>query len=182
MSISKRRGRPAGTDYKEDLDALGLVADLLVADPALKPSTAMRSVCKSRKWKGQTDEAIVARLLRKWKTLGAAQLASARERRVRREPKPVTVGRVQFENPAFFAEVYARMTDFQAKMAAVSEPARKAMERIAESMNNPSMRTFLEQQKKIAERFALSPAFKELQIRAPSGPGQRNRPRSSVAG
>ena len=32
MSTATRRGRPPGTDYKKDLEALALVADRLVAD------------------------------------------------------------------------------------------------------------------------------------------------------
>ena len=76
MSTARRSGRPTGTDYKEDLEALALVADRLVADDTLTPWPAMRAVCGFRKWKGTTDEAILARWVRKWKSQGASRLRS----------------------------------------------------------------------------------------------------------
>jgi hypothetical protein len=163
MPISKRRGRPAGTDYREDSEALTQVADHMVADQSLKPSSAMWTVCKARKWKGKTDEAIVARWLRKWKTQGAAQLESAYQRRAAQGTRPIAVGHVEFANPTGFAEFGARIKHLQAEMAAAAEPMRKAMERFAVDINTPGMRTFLEEQKKIAEALAASPAIKELQ-------------------
>jgi hypothetical protein len=54
MNQAKRRpGRPAGTDYKEDMAALAMVADRLVAPPGLKAMTAMKAVYDSKRWKGR---------------------------------------------------------------------------------------------------------------------------------
>ncbi|WP_316214410.1 hypothetical protein [Bradyrhizobium sp. SZCCHNR2035] len=82
MSTLKRRGRPAGSDYKEDLTALDLVADLILDDPCMPASTAMRQVLVRGQWRGASDEAIVARWLRKWKLVGSARLEHRRQVRL----------------------------------------------------------------------------------------------------
>jgi hypothetical protein len=165
MAITKRRGRPAGTDYKEDLEALSLIADRLIADEALTPWPVMWAVCKMRKWRGSTDEAIVARWVRKWKAQSSAQLEAARQRRADRQTRPltVTIGHQQLMVPALSPELSANIKRFLAEMAVVTEPTRKAMEQIARNMNTPEMRAFCEKQRKIAEDFAASPVFKEIQ-------------------
>ncbi|HEX3495882.1 MAG TPA: hypothetical protein VHT02_01695 [Methylocella sp.] len=49
MSIEKRpRGRPRGSG-KNDLPHLAQVAHLIVRDPSLKPTTAMKRVMQGRK-------------------------------------------------------------------------------------------------------------------------------------
>lgn len=163
MPIAKRRGRPAGTDYKEDLEALALIADHLIADKSLKPWPITKEVCKTRKWKGQTDEAVVARWLRKWKSQGPAQFAAARQRCADRETRPVTTVRPHLSNSIIAHELSLKFQRHQAEMAIATEPARKAMEQFAAAMDTPRMRAFYEEQRKIAERFAQSPVFKDMQ-------------------
>jgi hypothetical protein len=162
MLPSKRRGRPPGTDYKEDFEALCLVADRIIAEPGLRPSTAMWAVCKTRKWRGQTDQAIVARWLRKWKTQGPAHLEATGQRRSTSEARAVTVGQAQLTFLASFAEL-GEDRDFQAKVRAISESVRKAVDQINVSLNSPQMSAILEQHRKVAQMFASSPAFKEIQ-------------------
>ena len=52
MTTTKRRGRPRGTDYKEDSAALALVAYIIIANPGTRASTAMRQVHRGRHWRG----------------------------------------------------------------------------------------------------------------------------------
>ena len=73
------RGRPPG-EGKPDKPFLEEVADLLIADSRLKPTSAMRKVLQSRKDWGSTDETIIRRWQVKWKAYGAALLVAARER------------------------------------------------------------------------------------------------------
>jgi hypothetical protein len=48
----KRRGRPVGTDYKQDKIALDLVAERLVANDGLRPMTAMKAVFDTKAFSG----------------------------------------------------------------------------------------------------------------------------------
>jgi hypothetical protein len=73
------RGRPPG-EGKQDKPFLEEVADLLIADSRLKPTSAMKKVLQSRKDWGSTDETIIRRWQVKWKAYGAALLVTARER------------------------------------------------------------------------------------------------------
>lgn len=88
----KRRGRPVGTDYKQDKIALDLVAEHLVANGGLRPMTAMKAVFGTKAFSGpgytQIDTT-VARWQVKWKRRGQAALIAARERVQRtRTPQP----------------------------------------------------------------------------------------------
>jgi hypothetical protein len=67
------RGRPKGTG-KDDSAALNRIADLLVGNPSLKPTTAIRRI-------GVHNESDTRRLQVKWKASGAALLAAARVRK-----------------------------------------------------------------------------------------------------
>jgi hypothetical protein len=67
------RGRPKGTG-KDDSTALNRVADILLADPSLKGTTAMRRI-------GVHNASDTRRLQVKWKADGAALLAAARKRK-----------------------------------------------------------------------------------------------------
>jgi hypothetical protein len=79
MITEKRpRGRPRGSG-KNDLPQLAQVADLLVRDPSLKPTTAMKRVMRGRKDWAATDSTLLRRWQVKWKAIGAALLATARE-------------------------------------------------------------------------------------------------------
>jgi len=81
MTSPKRlRGRPRGSG-KDDNHALTLVANYLVRDASLKPTTAMKRVLRTRKEWGATDASLLRRWQVKWKTQGEALLAAAQERR-----------------------------------------------------------------------------------------------------
>lgn len=150
MSDLKRRGRPVGTDYKEDFAALALVADRMVADSKLKASPTMFLVCKTRKWKGQSDKAIVARWLRKWQSHGARLLDEARGRQKARHTPSVTLG--PSVHPTTLAAVSRTISDLEAKM----ENARKMMEM-------PGFQAMLDQHRKAVEAFAMSPVYGSIQ-------------------
>jgi hypothetical protein len=163
MTTSRNRGRPAGTDYKEDFAALELVADRMTTNSSLRPSTAMWVVCKAKKWRGQSDEAIVARWLRKWKKLGPTLLDAARQRANVCQGLPIAVDNIAFPNAAALAQMEERLRDFQRQMEAMGESTRKAMERFVINLDTPATRNFVEQQKRIAAALEASPVFKKIQ-------------------
>jgi hypothetical protein len=66
------RGRPKGTG-KDDSVAMNRIAELLVANPSLKPTTAIKRI-------GIRNESDVRRLQVKWKAQGPALLDAARMR------------------------------------------------------------------------------------------------------
>jgi L-rhamnose mutarotase len=79
MSIDKRpRGRPRGSG-KNDTHQLRQVAELLIRDPSLKPTTAMKRILRSRSGWGATDETLLRRWQIKWKENGAQFLAIERD-------------------------------------------------------------------------------------------------------
>lgn len=73
--------RPPGTDYKEDIPALRMMADAMIKDPQLKATAAARMICGSR-WKppGASDRAIIDRLVSKWDRNTSIELAATRAR------------------------------------------------------------------------------------------------------
>jgi hypothetical protein len=70
---SNRRGRPKGTE-KDDGAALVAVADLLILNPGMKPTTAMRQLNPN------IGEAELRRLQAKWKQRQKNLLAEAKSR------------------------------------------------------------------------------------------------------
>lgn len=154
MLPTNRRGRPAGTDYKEDAEALCLVAERMLSNPGLRPSTAMWAVCRTRKWRGQTDEAIVARWLRKWKTQGQISLEAARQRRVAREANIVSASQAAANVFAAYAKLPIPSIADVAKLY-IGEPAvLTAVKQITATLNTPEMQAVLEHHRKAAEALA----------------------------
>lgn len=68
---SRRRGRPEGTGLN-DLPYLERMAELMVANPALRPTPAIRRVVH------KANEADIRRLQRKWKIIGPDLIAAVR--------------------------------------------------------------------------------------------------------
>jgi hypothetical protein len=78
---ARRRGRPKGTGI-DDAATLAAIADLMAADPDLKPTTAIKKV-------GVTDPSIVRRLREKLKAPGDAAIPSvAKVTRPTPQPRP----------------------------------------------------------------------------------------------
>lgn len=70
----KPRGRPQGTEI-DDNAVLMAIADRILAEPHLRPTTAHRKI------NPMASDAVVRRVQAKWKARGAAMLAKARTRR-----------------------------------------------------------------------------------------------------
>lgn len=79
-TLSRRRGRPPGSG-KDDAPLLDAVADLLVSDPTLRPTTAIKRVIYTQKSTGTRDESLTRRLQGKWRAQADDLLQKARERR-----------------------------------------------------------------------------------------------------
>jgi hypothetical protein len=78
MTTHKRkRGRPLGS-CKDDSHLLAQVADILVSDRKLKPTTAIKRVLAS------PDPSPIRRLQSKWKQEGSAYLEKARNRAIQK--------------------------------------------------------------------------------------------------
>ncbi|EJN16284.1 hypothetical protein PMI42_00119 [Bradyrhizobium sp. YR681] len=74
-----KRGRPKGSG-KTDGPTLDLVANAIVRDPKLKPTTAMLRIIRSRTDWNATEPTLLRRLQGKWKEESATLLSAARER------------------------------------------------------------------------------------------------------
>lgn len=88
-SIKRSRGRPRGTGL-DDTRTMSRVADMLVANSSLKPTTAIKSALDN------PTETAVRRLQGKWKDHGNRYLADAR---ARQSPAPMPTSQEQTSAP-----------------------------------------------------------------------------------
>lgn len=93
MPTSPKRGRPFG-DGCDDTAILNAVADMLIANPRLRPTTAIRRI------RQKATETELHRYLRKWRDRKETLLAQAQERAAKRAAAP----------PAFTGGNLARRT------------------------------------------------------------------------
>lgn len=141
MSTTKRgRGRPPGTGLN-DVPTLSKVADMLLANPRMKPTTAIVRVL------GKPGPSTIRRLQEKWKVGGPDYLAEARraaEREAYRRSLEATIQRQSVE--AFRS---SRRLGLGATLDGFDSPAMKA---IQEALNSPAMRAMRELQDSPAMR------------------------------
>lgn len=74
MKTSKRRGRPKGSGLKGDARLLDKIADLILDDPSLTPTAAIKKAVPN--W----NETVTRRLRGKWKSQADKLLLQARQR------------------------------------------------------------------------------------------------------
>ncbi len=138
----KTKGRPKGSE-KDDSKALNAMADMIHANPALKPTPAMR------RHNPKIDVAEIRRLQGKWKERKDTLLAAAQARtEVRR--KQADTANLSVQGSGFLgteAARTARETYNSPLMRAMREiqdnPASRA---VREFQNNPTMRAIYEAQ------------------------------------
>jgi hypothetical protein len=170
MITEKRpRGRPRGSG-KNDLPQLAQVADLLVRDPSLKPTTAMKRVMRGRKDWDATDSTLLRRWQVKWKANGAGLRATAREAARRQQavasyrvPESAWMHVIKaLENSPLTKMIRAMENSamMQAMKAAENSPV---MKMIRETDNSPLMQAMksISQAHKSFEDLARSPALTE---------------------
>ncbi len=156
MSTIKRgRGRPPGTGLNDD-PTLNKVADVLLANPRMKPTTAMARVLD------RPGPSTVRRLQVKWHAKGVTYLAEAEARRAaeqeaHRRSLEATLRRQS-------VEAYRASMGLGAALAALDSPAMKAMQ---EALNSPAMRVMRELQDsptmRAARELQNSPAMRAVQ-------------------
>lgn len=147
MSSNKRgRGRPIGTGLN-DAPILNRIADMIVADPALRPTTAIRR-CLDKP--GSSN---IRRLQVKWKAGAADYLAQARKRRAA-ALAPTPARRV---NGGYTPHTARQIMEAQRKMlASLDSPTLRAAR---EMMNSPAMLAAQEAARRIQE----SPAMRAIE-------------------
>lgn len=141
-SIKRSRGRPRGSGTN-DSPALGRVADLLAADPALKPTTAIKRVLD------KPDETAVRRLQGKWKDQAAKYLAEARARSTA-VPAPTRRTSVRYSS-----RTASQMFEANRRMQDALSPTMRAA---YEMMHSPAMLAAQE----VARRFHESPTMRAI--------------------
>jgi hypothetical protein len=86
LDDKRSRGRPRGSGI-DDTVIMARIADILVRNPALKPTTAMRNILIAQEDSDATsDPTMIRRWQRKWKKEAPSQMAAAKERA---RPSPV---------------------------------------------------------------------------------------------
>ncbi len=153
-SQNKRgRGRPIGTG-KDDAPTLSKVADLIVANPALRPTTAIKRVLD------RLDPSIIRRLQVKWRAGKEEYLAQARSRRA------VTVAPARRASVSYSPRTARQLMAAQRAMqdalggshlasvqAALNDPGLRAMREV---MSSPAMQEAM-------RRYQESPAMKAIE-------------------
>ncbi len=157
MTPEKRpRGRPRGSG-KNDTPYLAQVADLMVSDPSLKPTTAMKRVMLGHKWT-ETDQTLIRRWQVKWKADGVSLLAAARERA---RPKSIVYASKYYPRTATeqLMEQQRRMQDL------IDPPHMRVLREYEQHMRDlidpPYMRWFREQEQRM-RNFVDPPYMREL--------------------
>lgn len=141
MKNNKRgRGRPIGTGL-DDGPTLKKVADMIVVNPSLRPTTAIRRTL------GAPGESTIRRLQVKWKAVVVEYLADARDRRA----VALTPAR---RTGASYSPRTARQLA-QAHKALQDALGGTSLRAVHEEMNSPGQRAALE--------YMNSPAFRAAQ-------------------
>lgn len=142
MTTKRGRGRPRGTG-KNDTPYLTQAANFMVADPKLKPTTAMKRVIATREDWGESEETLLRRWQVKWKDAGSALLAVAKERANAKRDTAYFPAREHGEMAAFHGfEGLAAMTaafDESPMMKAVREIENSPMMKIMRDFENSPM-------------------------------------------
>lgn len=159
------RGRPRGTG-KPDQPALLKVAELLAADPSLKPTTAIKRVI------GIQNDSDIRRLQVKWKAHGSALLAEAKRRREQQEraarqatwtiPRPLgTVGLFGMLSPDIQA-IFERQERWrrQFEESPMSRAIREAAQRAKQFESSPYIQAMMKRQEELRRLYEPSPALK----------------------
>lgn len=84
MTNKRGRGRPKGSGINDDRE-MRQIADMLLENPKLKPTTAMHRILRDSRYEASTDTARIRRWQDKWKVGKELFLAEASERRSQRE-------------------------------------------------------------------------------------------------
>lgn len=137
-TIKPSRGRPPGSGKKDDATLME-VARLMVRDPSLKRTTAMKRVIAARKDWPEQDGALLRRLQVKWRTVGQSFLDRAQGELARRSPSlPEILDRVQsglfnFERFMLSPEVLQTLSKWESGLNSFfnSPVAIKALEGVA---------------------------------------------------
>lgn len=145
-NMNKRKGRPKGSE-KDDSAALMAIAEMILANPRLRPTTAMR------RHKKKATQSEIRRWQVKWKERGEALLAQAQVRAEAHKAAQASVGSSRRLNIAELGRMggfldpsamqAARGLDLspslKAFMAYQDSPTMKLMREIEES---PTLRVF----------------------------------------
>lgn len=179
MSSNKRgRGRPRGTGL-DDSATLKKMADMIVANPALRPTTAIKRALE------RPNPATIRRLQGKWTAMSAEYLADAQARRavkpapVRRAAAPYSLrtGRQIAEAQRKMYDALGVNSGIRAAHEMLNSPAMQAareaarhyqespaMRAIEEMRNSPTMRAI--------EEFENSPTMRAIR-QLEDSPGMR---------
>lgn len=140
MTSSKKAiGRPKGSE-KDDNAVLAAIADRIVSNPALRPTTAMRQLRR------KATDAEIRRWQSKWKDRGETLLADASARaeaRARREAEQASAGTTRRMNLVGLAAM-GGLLDTPAMRMARGLNASPAMKAIEAYRNSPTMRLMRE--------------------------------------
>lgn len=141
MKNSKRgRGRPIGSGL-DDGPTLKTVADMIVVNPSLRPTTAIRRTL------GTPGESTIRRLQVKWKAVAAEYLADARDRRA------VTLTPARRAGASYTPQTARQLA--QAHRAMQEALGSSGLRAVQQAMNSPAQRAALE--------YMNSPAFRAAQ-------------------
>ena len=142
MNPKKPRGRPKGTVISTDGKTLSAVADLLLREPALLPTSAIKRVVPD--W----TDSVVHRLRGKWRKQSDALLADARQRSSEREARRKSSASVPaglgLGGIASYAAKMRAFQDSPAVLAAQKMLDSPAMRLMWEIENNPTVRLMRE--------------------------------------
>lgn len=144
MKQKKPRGRPKGTVIATDQKTLEAIADLIVRESALRPTTAIKRVVPN--W----TDTIVHRLLGKWRKSSAALLLDAQQRQKElRDPASIST---QSNSVYLLAEI-ARMDANPVLRTARELASSSALKAARKMMDSPTLRMIRQMQESPSVRL-----------------------------
>ncbi len=155
------RGRPEGSG-KNDRPTLDRVADSIVKEAHLKPTTAMLRVIRSREGWDSTEPTLLRRLQGKWKKDSVALLSAARERAARASAsaKSVNIGDVLASQSVI--ERTQRWLDSPVGRAAMGQIYSPAFQKLLGHVTSPGYQAELTRVEKVARGMMESPVLERM--------------------
>lgn len=153
MEQKRTRGRPKGTEI-DDSHHLNLVADLMVKEPDLNKTPAIRRVVETH-FREHEQSKLQRRLLRKWNKTSEERLAEAKARRDEAQKVCPNYGNSRMDDlvaASHFAALNTLQPTFLDRILAEIQRAQTMIEpyqRIADALNSPVLKAVQEQQRLI---------------------------------
>jgi chaperonin cofactor prefoldin len=166
MNAKRTRGRPPGAGARDYTDFLNRAADVIVCDPNVRPTVAMKRIIADfhGPLPSNSPDALLRRLQDKWKKHSGEYLSDAKdraERNAQQERNAVVIaGLIEYQKILQDIAASEEMRNVFLRVGETVTAVSKSLEPVAEQINSTVMRvhSYLEQHPEVKarlEKFAV---------------------------